>query len=63
LPDNMSKAVILVVINEPEKQHYGSIVAAPAFKKIATKIIDYMNICPKSETGRLIVSLKDQARG
>lgn len=63
LPDNMSKAVILVVINEPEKQHYGSIVAAPAFKKIATKIIDYMNICPKSETGRLIVSLKEQARG
>jgi len=63
LPDNISKAVILVVINEPEKQHYGSMVAAPAFKKIASKIIDYMNICPKTKTGRLIVSLKDQVRG
>ena len=63
LPEKMPKAVILVVINEPEKQHYGSIVAAPAFKKIASKIIDYMNIRPKSKTGRLIVSLKDQARG
>jgi len=63
LPEKMPKAVILVVINEPEKQHYGSIVAAPTFKKVASKIIDYMNIRPKSKTGRLIVSLKDQARG
>jgi len=63
VPAKRPKAVIFVVIDEPEKQHYGSIVAAPAFKKIARKTLDYMNIRPKSKTGRLIVSLKGEARG
>lgn len=56
VPAKRPKAVILVVIDEPKKQHYGSIVAAPAFKKIAHKTIDYMNLQPKSKTGGLIVS-------
>ena len=59
----MPKAVILVVIDEPEEQHYGSIVAAPVFKKIAQKTLNYMNIRPKSNTGKLIVSLKNETRG
>jgi cell division protein FtsI (penicillin-binding protein 3) len=63
LPEKMPKAVILVVIDEPEEQHYGSIVAAPAFKKIARKTLNYMNIRPKSKTGKLIVSLKNETRG
>ena len=63
VPAKRPKAVILVVIDEPEKQHYGSIVAAPAFEKIARKTLDYMNIRPQSKTGRLIVSLKGEARG
>ena len=63
LPEKMAKAVILVVINEPEEQHYGSIVAAPVFKKIAQKTLNYMNIRPKSNTGKLIVSLKSEIRG
>ena len=63
LPEKMPKAVILVVIDEPEKQHYGSIVAAPVFKKIAQKTLNYMNIRPKSNTGKLIVSLNNETRG
>jgi cell division protein FtsI (penicillin-binding protein 3) len=63
LPEKMPKAVILVVIDEPEEQHYGSIVAAPVFKKIARKTLNYMNIRPKSNTGKLIVSLKNETRG
>lgn len=63
LPEKMPKAVILVVIDEPEKQHYGSIVAAPVFKKIARKTLNYMNIRPKSNTDKLIVSLKNETRG
>jgi cell division protein FtsI (penicillin-binding protein 3) len=59
----MPKAVILVVIDEPEKQHFGSIVAAPVFKDIASKTLNYMNTRPKSKTGRLMVSLKREARG
>jgi cell division protein FtsI (penicillin-binding protein 3) len=63
LPERMAKAVILVVIDEPKEQHYGSIVAAPVFKKIARKTLNYMNIRPKSKTGKLIVSLKNETRG
>jgi cell division protein FtsI (penicillin-binding protein 3) len=56
VPAKRPKAVILVVIDEPKKQHYGSIVAAPVFKKIAHKTIGYMNLQPKSKAGGLIVS-------
>jgi cell division protein FtsI (penicillin-binding protein 3) len=63
LPEKMPKLVILVVIDEPEEQHYGSIVAAPVFKKIARKTLNYMNIRPKNNSGKLIVSLKNETRG
>ena len=62
-PAEKSEVVILVVIDEPQDQHYGSIVAAPVFRKIAHKILSYMNIPPKSKTNRLIVSLGNEARG
>ncbi len=62
-PAEKSEVAILVVIDEPQDQHYGSIVAAPVFKKIAHKILSYMNISPKSNTNRLIVSLGNEARG
>ena len=62
-PAEKSEVAILVVIDEPQDQHYGSIVAAPVFRKIAHKILTYMNIPPKSKTNRLIVSLGNEARG
>ncbi|MES0445488.1 MAG: penicillin-binding protein 2 [Desulfobacterales bacterium] len=62
-PAEKSEVAILVVIDEPQDQHYGSIVAAPVFRKIAQKILSYMNIPPKSKTNRLIVSLGNEARG
>jgi cell division protein FtsI (penicillin-binding protein 3) len=62
-PAEKSEVVILVVIDEPQEQHYGSIVAAPVFRKIARKILNYMNIPPKGKTNRLIVSLGNEARG
>ncbi len=62
-PAEKSEVVILVVIDEPQDQHYGSIVAAPVFRKIAHKILSYMNIPPKSKTNRLIVSLGNETSG
>ena len=41
---------ILVVIDEPVKAHFGSIVAAPAFKKIAFETLNYINM-PASDPG------------
>ncbi|MDH4205317.1 MAG: penicillin-binding protein 2, partial [Desulfobacteraceae bacterium] len=45
-PVENPKIAVLVVVDEPQKQHYGSIVAAPAFKAIAQKTLDYMHIAP-----------------
>ncbi len=58
-PVEKPKIAVLVVVDEPKKQHYGSIVAAPAFKKITQKTLDYMNISPKRKTGRLMVSMRN----
>jgi cell division protein FtsI (penicillin-binding protein 3) len=41
-------AVILVVIDEPQKAHYGGTVAAPAFKKIAHETLQYLNVPPQN---------------
>lgn len=52
------KIAVLVVVDEPQKQHFGSAVAAPAFKTIAQKTLDYMNISPKKPAGNLMVSFR-----
>jgi cell division protein FtsI (penicillin-binding protein 3) len=57
-PMENPKIAVLVVVDEPNKQHYGSIVAAPAFKAIAQKTLDYMHIAPKRKTDKLMVSLR-----
>jgi cell division protein FtsI (penicillin-binding protein 3) len=57
-PVEAPKIAVLVVVDEPQKEHYGSAVAAPAFKTIAQKALDYMNISPKKPAGKLMVSLR-----
>jgi len=57
-PVEAPKIAVLVVVDEPQKEHYGSAVAAPAFKTIAQKTLDYMNISPKKSAGKLMVSLR-----
>ena len=64
VPSVNPEAVILVVIDEPKKNYYGGIVAAPAFKKIALKTLDYMNIAPtKKVKGNLVVYKHGEAKG
>lgn len=63
VPSNRPKVAILVVIDEPKGQHYASIVAAPTFKDIAQKTLDYMNLSPKNEPGRMMISLEGKAKG
>ena len=59
VPIENPEAVILVAIDEPQKQHYGGTVAAPAFKQIAEKMMNYINKSPQDRQGRLIA----RARG
>ena len=51
-----NKYVSSFMIDEPEGQHYGGIVAAPAFKKIAHETLSYLNIPPKNITDGLTVA-------
>ena len=44
IPAEDPEIAVLIVIDEPQGKHYGSIVAAPAFKRIAHETANYMNI-------------------
>lgn len=43
-PAEAPAAVILVVLDEPRKHHYGGVVAAPAFRRIAEETLTLLNI-------------------
>jgi cell division protein FtsI (penicillin-binding protein 3) len=47
-PASKPAVVILVVVDEPRKAHYGGTVAAPAFRKITHDTLQYLNIPPES---------------
>jgi cell division protein FtsI (penicillin-binding protein 3) len=44
VPAKQPKIAILVVVDEPEKGYYGGQVAAPAFRRIAYKTLQYLSI-------------------
>ncbi len=46
VPAENPRYVIIVVVDEPEKNHYGSVVAAPAFRQIAMRTMAYMGTLP-----------------
>lgn len=56
-PAEKPEIAVLVILDEPMKNHYGGIVAAPAFSKIAQETLTYLNVPPKNrKTDRLTVS-------
>lgn len=44
LPAYDPQISIIIVIDEPKKAHYASLVAAPAFHKIAKRTMEYLNV-------------------
>ncbi len=44
VPADNPRLSMIVVINEPKGVHYGGVVAAPVFKKIAEKALSYLNV-------------------
>ncbi len=56
-PAENPEIAVLVILDEPMKNHYGGIVAAPAFSKIAQETLTYLNVPPKNrKTDGLTVS-------
>jgi cell division protein FtsI (penicillin-binding protein 3) len=41
------KVVVVVVINEPQKGHYGGVVAAPAFRRITQESLQCLHVPPE----------------
>jgi cell division protein FtsI (penicillin-binding protein 3) len=62
-PAEKAAVAILVVIDEPRKNHYGGVVAAPAFKKIASETLNYLNIPPKRDRDKLTAEVAFEASG
>lgn len=62
-PAEKPLATILVLVDEPKKQHYGGLVAGPAFQKIAQELINYMHPTAVPPTGGLTASVKRGAAG
>jgi len=62
-PMESPELAILVVIDSPQKHHYGGLVAAPVFKEIVQETFNYLNVppvipeTPKPEKEQLNVSI------
>jgi cell division protein FtsI (penicillin-binding protein 3) len=63
VPVKNPEAAILVMIDEPQKAHYGGVVAAPVFKKIALQTLNFMNIPPDGKTEHLTAIRQGEVKG
>ncbi|MBF0396045.1 MAG: penicillin-binding protein 2, partial [Desulfobacterales bacterium] len=63
VPMENPELTIFVIIDEPRGQYYASIVAAPAFKKIAQATLNYLNVSPEITQNNLAVSLESEVGG
>lgn len=50
VPAENPEIVVLVVIDEPRKKHYGGVVAAPVFKRIIQETLRYLKVPPELAT-------------
>ena len=62
-PLEQPAVAILVVVDEPRRQHYGGVVAAPAFRKIAQETLDYLGISPQRGDGQLLAERDQRVKG
>ena len=62
-PADRPEIVVLVVIDEPKASHYGGVVAAPAFKRIAEETLHYLDVPPRKGKGRFRVSAGREVAG
>jgi cell division protein FtsI (penicillin-binding protein 3) len=55
-PADSPEVAIIVIIDEPQGQYYGGVVAAPVFRQIAQQTLNYLNVPPEAGTTKLRVS-------
>lgn len=52
VPIEKPRYLILVVVDEPKKSPYGSVVAAPVFKDVAMRTMAYQGLLPDTSVGK-----------
>ena len=57
------RLTILVVIDEPQGDHYGGTVAAPVFREIAQSALGYLNVRPSERAPKMTVSKSTKETG
>ncbi len=62
-PAQRPRLAVLVVIDEPRKDHYGGTVAAPAFRRIVSETLSYLNVAPDGQRPILTVSRDSGVQG
>jgi len=62
-PKESPKLAVIVVIDEPQKAHYGGVVAAPAFRKIVKESFNYLDIPPYQGRRHYNVAIKSRKKG
>ncbi len=62
-PTEQPALAVLVMVDEPKGNHYGGIVAAPAFKQIVKESLSYLNIAPARGLHKLRVSRDIRVNG
>jgi len=55
-PADSPEVAIIVIIDEPQGQYYGGVVAAPVFRQIGQQTLNYLNVPPEAGTTKLRVS-------
>ena len=56
-PADDPELAVLVVVDEPRKNHYGGVVAAPAFKNILSESFQYLGIPPEKRTPEIVAEV------
>ena len=62
-PLHQPRITVLVVIDEPRRSHFGGVVAAPVFREICQKALDYFNVPPERRIDSLILARQNEVTG
>ena len=62
-PADSPEVAIIVIIDEPQGQYYGGVVAAPVFRQIAQQTLNYLNVPPEAGSTKFRVSRGNGAKG
>jgi cell division protein FtsI (penicillin-binding protein 3) len=61
-PADHPDITVLVSINEPKGNHFGGVVAAPAFREIVRQSLPYLGVAPRSNKGPMIITKADEKK-